>query len=109
MRKKSTWVLVLCLLAASASVFAKEVYNERKNLQLIKDEIAALTVLINHAKLNQDTSRRTQFQYDVLLDDLETIKKGIDHHLTKPLEVQAQASKLQLKQNYTIHNPVETK
>lgn len=99
-------MLVSLLITASANVFAGSAYTERKNLQLIKDEISALKVLINHAKLNQDKSRRTQFQYDVLLNDLDTINKGIEHHLTEPLEVQPQAT-MQLKQDYTTHTPME--
>ena len=97
-------VIATFIASSAVSVSAStDVWVERENLMLIQQEINALKVLINHAKLKHVPSQRALFQYDVLIKDLDVINKGIEHHLSRPLEVQvSQVKEKPVGNGYTV-------
>lgn len=98
-------VLAITLCSGTSMAFAQnDIWEERQRLQHLKTEVEALKVLVNHAKIVQVKDQRTHFQYHVLTKDLDTIIKSIEHHLSKPFEVQKPQMKTQpLAQNYTTY------
>ena len=107
MLKIVTKSLVLATLCFSAtSVFAQnDVWQERQRLQHIKTEIEALKVLVKHSEIAKVKDQRAKFQYHVLTKDLDAIIDGIEHHLSKPFEVQKpQLKNKAVGENYTTYS-----
>lgn len=78
-----------------------DIWTEREALMAIEQEIKALNILVEDAKKYRDKKNRTQFDYQVLLDDLQKIRQGISSHLIAPMEPVVPSKIDALKTNYT--------
>ncbi len=93
----------LLSLIAIASPAAADIWAEREALSNIKSELASLEALVMNAKTRANSSDRTQFEYEDLLDDLRKIQAGIAHHLTVPMEPVVPSTIDALSVSYTEH------
>lgn len=95
--------LLLVSLISIPQVSVADVWAEREALAKIQSELAALEALVMTAKMKSNSEDRTQFDYQVLLDDLRKIQSGISHHLSVPMDPVVPSSIDALSSDYTEH------
>jgi RAQPRD family integrative conjugative element protein len=99
---KAKALFLLSCFAITPTVNA-DVWAEREALANIKTELAALEALVMTAMARRDSASRTQFDYQILLDDMRKIQSGIAHHLTGPMEPVVPSAIDALSATYTEH------
>jgi len=100
---KKVLLLLLVSLFGLSQISLAEIWAEREALSKIESELAALESLVMTAKGKSNSQHRTTFDYEVLLDDLRKIRKGISHHLTVPMEPVVPSTIDALDADYTEH------
>lgn len=80
-----------------------DVWQERQALAALSKELVAIESLAREAERFSTDTSRTSFKYDALLEDLRTIRFGIDHHLRQPIEPIEPSSIEAIEPGYTGH------
>lgn len=100
---KKIFLLLLVSLLGLSQLSRAEIWAEREALAKIESELSALESLVMTAKGQSNDQDRTTFDYETLLDDLRKIRKGINHHLTVPMEPVVPSTIDALDTQYTEH------
>lgn len=87
-----------------AGTCGADVWQERQALAALSKELVALEALAREAERYSTDSSRTNFKYNALLEDLRTIRFGIDHHLRQPIEPIDPGSIQDIDPQYTGHD-----
>lgn len=96
---------VLALSACMVTTVAHaDVWAEREALAQVASEISALERLVHDASNLSDDDTRVQFNYDVLMQDLEVIRAGINTHLSQPINPVMPSHEDALDGSYTKAN-----
>lgn len=98
--KRKVFLASLFLVCAEAQA---DVWAEREALDNISKEIGNIELLVIDAKKQANPKDRTTFDYRVLVSDLRKIRKGINDHLTVPMEPIVPSNIDALNANYTEH------
>lgn len=101
MSKVKTLLFSMCVVMVP--IANADVWAEREALANVGTELSALEALVMTAMARRDPNNRTQFDYQILLDDMRKIRAGIAHHLTVPMEPVVPSTIDALRANYTEH------
>jgi RAQPRD family integrative conjugative element protein len=101
MSKVQTLLFLMCI--SLIPTVSADVWAEREALANVATELSALEALVMTAMARRDSNNRTQFDYQILLDDMRKIRAGIAHHLTVPMEPVVPSTIDALRANYTEH------
>ncbi len=98
---KTTMILILVSLLAPCA--RADIWAEREALAKVASELTAIEILVKAAKAKSHNAARAKFDYEALLNDLNTVRAGISVHLTSPMEPVLPSLIVDLKGEYTEH------
>jgi len=82
---KTASILTAAISLSASQIALADVWAERQALAAIAQELTALERLVNDASQMREDDTRVQFNYDMLMVDLSTIRAGIATHLSQPM------------------------
>jgi RAQPRD family integrative conjugative element protein len=104
MINKKTLSLVSIIMAFQLNTAHADIWAERQALANIETELAALEALVMTARMRSNSSDRTTFDYELLIEDMRKIRSGIVNHLSVPMEPIAPRTIDALSSEYTEHS-----